>query len=105
MYYAAEDIDEAQFVDNMWILADAMYSPFLQYFSVYSIRTGKNDNFPAHFSVECTQRIKVRRRCIMLLRILMRLSLLTICDFGRFNVYSISSIFSVDSVRKTRLER
>ena len=23
MYYAAEDIDEAQFVDNMWILADA----------------------------------------------------------------------------------
>ena len=64
MYYAAEDIDEAQFVDNMWILADAMYSPFLQYFFVYSIRTGKNDNFPAHFSVECTQRIKLRRRCL-----------------------------------------
>ena len=27
MCYAAEDIDEAQFVDNMWILANAMYNP------------------------------------------------------------------------------
>ena len=35
----------------------------------------------------------------------MRLSLLTICDFGEYNVYSIPSIFFVDSVCKTRLER
>ena len=42
MYYAAEDIDEAQFVDNMWFWQiQIMCIPFPQYFlSTVYVRPG-----------------------------------------------------------------